>query len=747
MDALNPQSCFNSLSIADLLTARDQFHVHLMNKPNVVGTAIGRYLIRKDDPWPSPKTERQDEAKNTRRKPARTLENSEVRDYSWPCVLVFVSEWKHDNAFGTGRELLASGFIPSAIYMEDGRSVPICVVWAPRMESAPPGPDLSKLTFPTWQMSAGYPAIAEVQGRKHIASIGCLVTDGHRIYALTNRHVAGEKGEVLKTIVGQKKVAIGRATDRQLGKRKFEEIYPGWSGKNVYLNMDICLVDLEDETQWSPAVYGLGALGPLADLHVYNLGVQLIGRPVRAHGSVGGRMEGQIAALFYRYRSVGGFEYVADLLIGSRDESPLQTRPGDSGTLWALENDQARSGLMPVAIQWGGTVFLDRADQMPFVLATNLSSICRELDVDLFRSRNEATFEYWGVLGHYTIGALACDQIKDGMLKKLMKANRERVSFDLADIKAKVRKVKAPAFVPLADVPDKVWKALNTEKTPYGRKGLENPNHYADIDLAYKGQKSLDQQTPNAAALKTATWQQYYKAIGFNTVSQRGLLPFRVWQIYKQMVRFVGQQDVTRFVCAAGVLAHYIGDACQPLHGSYFDDGDAFRKPDGTPSPTPLPHGTAFGHGVHEAYENDMLDKNVDDLLSKLPSKLGKSHGMKLIKGGNQAGYAIIELMRRTQKTIAPKGIVKAYTDIPEKDRRATAPAVLWKAFEKQTLTVLADGCNTLAMIWESAWVEGNGKKVPQGMLTEKAPGKLQSIYEDQKFLPSVALGQVQQYL
>ena len=59
---------------------------------------------------------------------------------------------------------------------------------------------------------------------------------------------------------------------------------------------------------------------------------------------------GEITALLYRYKSVGGFEYLADFLIGPRagDESggtasavagqpELLTRPGDSGTLWLLD--------------------------------------------------------------------------------------------------------------------------------------------------------------------------------------------------------------------------------------------------------------------------------------------------------------------------------------------------------------------------------------------------------------------------
>jgi hypothetical protein len=53
-----------------------------------------------------------------------------------------------------------------------------------------------------------------------------------------------------------------------------------------------------------------------------------------------------------------------------------------------------------------------------------------------------------------------------------------------------------------------------------------------------------------------------------------GLLPFRVWQIYDAMVDFVKNGERDKFVCAAGVLAHYVGDACQPLHISFLHHGD-----------------------------------------------------------------------------------------------------------------------------------------------------------------------------
>lgn len=49
---------------------------------------------RVGDPWPqNQEGERKVLSPRRRRKPPRRLDNSEVRSYSWACLLVFVREW------------------------------------------------------------------------------------------------------------------------------------------------------------------------------------------------------------------------------------------------------------------------------------------------------------------------------------------------------------------------------------------------------------------------------------------------------------------------------------------------------------------------------------------------------------------------------------------------------------------------------------------------------------------------------
>jgi hypothetical protein len=46
-------------------------------------------------------------------------------------------------------------------------------------------------------------------------------------------------------------------------------------------------------------------------------------------------------------------------------------------------------------------------------------------------------------------------------------------------------------------------------------------------------------------------------------------------------------------------------------------------------------------------------------------------------------------------------------------------------------------------MIWESAWVSAGGEAIPDADLKPIAKARLKRIYEDQSFVPSKALGQI----
>ena len=385
----------------------------------------------------------------------------------------------------------------------------------------------------------------------------------------------------------------------------FSEVFPEFPGRRTYLALDIGLVDVLSVNDWSSQVYGLPEeVGDVADLNELNLGLQLIDQPVRAYGAASGLLDGKIKALFYRHKALAGYDYVSEFLIAP-DDGATQTGPGDSGTVWHLSttvedgHGASRTVLRPMAVEWGGqTVIGSRDMRFNFALATGLSTVCQLLDVDLVTGHNTGANPYWGQVGHYSIATVAISLVSDPSLKAFLNANVERISFrpDELDAATIRRKLADGDFVELADVPDLVWKKVRAD-VPGGRDyarnaGPEHPNHYADIDLPGADGRTLrDLTLSDIANMDPAAWERWYRANGTTDARSEGLLPFRVWQFFDAMVAALQAGDVARFLCAAGTVSHYVGDACQPLHGSYLSDG---RRNPADPGAKKWP-----GKGVH----------------------------------------------------------------------------------------------------------------------------------------------------
>ncbi len=88
LDPQNPyKRLYASLSIKDLLDAREAYHVHLMQMENVFATAIGLYRIQKDDLDATHFHPVEEAVKKDRGKKVtpRTMENTVVQPWSWPC--------------------------------------------------------------------------------------------------------------------------------------------------------------------------------------------------------------------------------------------------------------------------------------------------------------------------------------------------------------------------------------------------------------------------------------------------------------------------------------------------------------------------------------------------------------------------------------------------------------------------------------------------------------------------------------
>jgi hypothetical protein len=773
-DILRTPNNFRSLSIRDLLDARDNYHYHLLNKPNVVGTAVGLYLIRKSDPEEPVTRQGQLRAQMVKQpyqpKPARTFANSEVRTYSWPCVLALVDKWEDEAEFAAGRRLEPQDMVPKTLYLPDGRMVPVCVVQVERAE-----PETIRMPDSRWPHSMfgpGMPILNEHQNALRRATVGCLVTDGHTTYALTSRHASGEPGETVETLSGGRRVPVGLADRKQQTRELFETLYPEFRSQRTFVNLDAGLIELDDVTDWTCRTYGLGVTGAMADLNAMNITTRLIEAPVVAFGAATGRLEGRIKALFYRYRSVGGYDYVSDLVIAPRDldgvESAPHTQPGDSGAVWHLvisretpeglpsSDDEYDGELRPLAMEWGGQTFQDdqNTGRFTFALATTLTNVCRSLDVELVTEDRAGVNPYWGRFGHYSIAAIAIAALPLGDLRTFMEKNLDRVTFDHFDAKQMTEYLKHAKengdYVPLADVPDEVWKKFKTN--PGGRDtksagngrttGPEHPTHYADIDIPDANGVTLLQHSLVPANLTVGFWQQFYDGLGMTESRDRGLLPFRVWQFYTAMQAFAAAGDATSFLCAAGLLAHYVGDACQPLHGSQYADGYSdqplttthHKRVTGEEYTTE----SHVGAGVHSAYETKMLDRFAAEIANGMQGAV-TTIGGPLPATGADAAMEIVQLMNRAATAIPPTDLVDAFVTAGGKPVVATLQA-LWNDFGLQTIQVMTDGAETLARIWAGAW---QGHAIAPTKLNAIPFDDVRTLYEDVSFIPSKDLDEI----
>jgi len=550
------------------------------------------------------------------------------------------------------------------------------------------------------------------------------------------------------------------------------------------MTLDVGLVELDDVNAWTSNIYGLPPLGPMADIYEQNLTLALIDQPVLGFGAASGFLRAEVKALFYRYRSVGGFDYVGDFLIAP-ESGGTSTSHGDSGMVWHLDVTSQEKGrtkplaqrdLRPFAIEWGGQTFDLDGTRSNFAVATSLSNVCKLLDVELVNDRNRGVSGYWGRTGHYSIATFAIPLVKNPKLKKLLEVNAEALSFD-QDVIAQKNFAKDDAkaeFVRLADVADDIWKHFpashkngveggrDVRPAEFRSTGPEHPNHYADIDIPYKGGKTLRQLClEDASFLTVPKWQEYYrdlasaaKARGDRSAAERaedpfrqGLLPFRVWQIFAEMIEFLSgnKADLVGFVTAAGILAHYVGDGSQPLHGSEMSDGDQNRPVDGRFDR----HGQQlfYGSGAHSAFESDMLDviAGDGDLMPAVSATISSDRNpLAPVRSGSEAALAIVKLMEEVATTLPPEKILDAYEGAGAfGTKRMDTRRAMWQRLGPDTAKVIGKGAEYLAILWDSAFAVGRGDRIAQNQLKAFDPDAIRALYIQENFLQSYTLDEI----
>lgn len=760
-----PRRDYASLSIKDLLDARDAYQVYFSSLKNVVATAVGRYLIHEDDWYAKNSPDKLRPPNFPLVKEPRTFMNSVIRPWSWPAVLVLVKEWEDAKKIGNDA-------VPRTLYLADGRVVPTCVVLATTDETPVPPPSPPFHNSP--MLGGGYSCLREHQGEQGVGTFACLVRRGGTYYALTNRHVGGGDGEDVRAYIRGAYEKVGKTSNIAIDRLPMTTAFPQWAASRLFLTLDAGLVHIDDINDWTSQAFGIGEIGEVFDATEQSITLDLIGCPVRAFGGTSGISEGEIRALFYRYESVGGYEYATDVLIAPRKvdkkvaaDHPL-TSHGDSGTLWfydppakgteykAHEDFENRDShvdrgerarrLRPIAMQWGGVrLAMPDGSRSSFALATFLSTICRALDIEVVRNWSTGHDEYWGKIGHFAVGWKACEMV-DGSLGSLMKKNQARIGFgnDRLEEGAEFRMGRG-GFVPLGDVPDYIFVSAK------GTRPEEGSQHFADIDIydIDGGETLLQRCMDDPRNVAASVWKAYFDGFAAAGVGPSpGCLPFRVWQIWDAMVAYLRKQDVLRFVAAAGVLSHYVSDATQPLHCSYLHHGiPPMKEVNGRGYP-PRHESEEYAvfkktreAKIHAIFDEAILEVDPATTLRTLDAQLGRASKNKMkIESGHDAAVQTVRLMFASQERLAPMEIIKV--DKPDLGPKARAKE-LWshKSIRDATIGGLADSTRLLAAIWKAAWRIGGGDRIAKSKLVTLEEADLDKLCRrDRSFLPSLSL-------
>jgi hypothetical protein len=196
-----------------------------------------------------------------------------------------------------------------------------------------------------------------------------------------------------------------------------------------------------------------------------------------------------------------------------------------------------------------------------------------------------------------------------------------------------------------------------------------------------------------------------------------GALPFRVWQMFDEAVADLRAGHADRWVASMGLMAHYVGDACQPLHVSFLHHGR---------------EGHAGEDKVHSVYETQMLDRNTLDLVLKVNEATKHLKAIKSVNNGFEAAVAVVDLMRRTFEFIDPMEVIDAYNETDGRGRIKH----MWEVLGQKTAESIAAGAQTLAMLWDSAWQAGGAPNKTKAITHEK----LMQLYNDATFAASERL-------
>jgi hypothetical protein len=209
--------------------------------------------------------------------------------------------------------------------------------------------------------------------------------------------------------------------------------------------------------------------------------------------------------------------------------------------------------------------------------------------------------------------------------------------------------------------PDTVLRPMYGESEGY--------RHY--INLEYFGEDPFARLEPDQGSME--------RSVGAATLKRSGILPWAIEDEASKLASAWHSGNCSDALRHAGYLAHYIGDASQPLHTTKFYDG-----------PTPADHGMharlegAVDHRVREieaASRGVVHPQPIDSVWAPVIQELRKSYGL------------IAEVVANDHAALAASD-----------DRRAAYTRILMAREQDMVVRQVDDAASVLSSVWEYEW-------------------------------------------
>lgn len=199
----------------------------------------------------------------------------------------------------------------------------------------------------------------------------------------------------------------------------------------------------------------------------------------------------------------------------------------------------------------------------------------------------------------------------------------------------------------------------------------EGVKHYIDIDF-YPEFRQGNMLTDLAGLEQKYTAQK---------VNKMGILPWAVIDTYNKLVEGMKNGNKAIVVRMMADLAHYIGDAHQPMHTIMNYNGQLSNQT-----------------GIHERYESVTIEKNYPEIRSKVI--------VKNIAPVADVSGLIFEIVENSN--ILSPSLFYADSIASQECNRVFEEkyyAIFWKFTKNITISQLSNAAGALASLYESAWI------------------------------------------